>query len=125
MLEAELRRVDADDLQAEWAVFGVPALQIDHGTAAVDAGIGPEVDQDDLAAQSVECERRGGVDPPAGFLERRCGVPGSRYSGDRRERPGGRRRGQQQSRIQQGSTLHRTLPQGPEDLAGSRYRGSG
>src|SRR5437868_2942924 len=51
VLEAELRRVDADDLETMRAILGLPAFQIDHGSAAVDAGVSPEVDQHDLAAQ--------------------------------------------------------------------------
>ena len=51
LLEGELGRVDADDRQAVLAVAPVPGLQVGQRAQAVDAAVGPEVDQDDAAAQ--------------------------------------------------------------------------
>ena len=50
-LEGELRRVHADDHEARAAVAPIPGLEGRQRADAVDAGIGPEVDQHDLSAQ--------------------------------------------------------------------------
>ena len=41
----------------------LPAVQVADRPAAVDAGVGPEIDQHHLAAQPGERQRRRGVDP--------------------------------------------------------------
>ena len=51
LLEGELRRVDADDRQPGVAVARVPRLEVGQRADAVDARVGPEVDQHDAAAQ--------------------------------------------------------------------------
>ena len=56
VLERELRRVDADDDEPVVAVLLVPGLEIGQRAQAVDAGVGPEVDQHDLAAQVAAIE---------------------------------------------------------------------
>ena len=70
-LERELGAVDADDRQAVLAVALVPGLQVGQGADAVDAAVGPEVDQDDLAAQLPHRQRlvAGGVEPALGVGE--------------------------------------------------------
>ena len=50
MLEGELGRVDADDRQPGGAVLAVPGLEVGQRAQAVDAGVGPEVDEDRAAA---------------------------------------------------------------------------
>src|ERR1700722_7349829 len=64
MLEAKLRRVNADDAQTLRAIFVVPPLQVHHGSAAVDARIGPEVHQHHAALQRSK-RNRFAVDPSA------------------------------------------------------------
>ena len=63
VLEGELRRVDADELQAGRRVLLVPALQVGQRAQDVDAGVGPEVHDADLAPQCRGVERRRGVQP--------------------------------------------------------------
>ena len=58
LLELELRRVDADDGQPAVAVALVPGPQVRQRADAVDARVGPEVDQHDLPAQLAQRERR-------------------------------------------------------------------
>src|SRR6266498_5623218 len=81
MFEGELRRVDADDDQSAPVVRAVPGLYVRQRAQAVDAGIRPEVDQDDLAAQLPERQRLA-VDPlrDAGELRRRSEVPQRRVA---------------------------------------------
>ncbi len=57
--------MDADDRQPVLAVLGVPCLQVGQGTDAVDAAVGPEVDEHDPAAQARQGQRLvpGGVEP--------------------------------------------------------------
>src|SRR5204862_4777046 len=69
LLERELGRVDAHDRQALGPVLGVPRLQVGLGADAVDAGVGPEVDEDDAAAQALHRQRA-----PAGRVEPALGV---------------------------------------------------
>ena len=57
VLERELGRVHAEDDQALRAVARVPGLQIRKRAQAVDARVGPEVDEHDLAAQLGKAER--------------------------------------------------------------------
>ena len=61
-LEGELRRVHADDRQPVRPVRAVPGLQVRQRAQAVDAGVGPEVDEHDPAAQGAE-RQRAGVEP--------------------------------------------------------------
>jgi len=56
--EGELRRVDADHHEALVAVLVRPGLDIGQGPQAVDAGVGPEIDHHDLAAQALGAQRR-------------------------------------------------------------------
>ena len=58
LLERELGRVHADDHQPVVAVPLVPRAQVRQRAHAVDARVGPEVDQHDLAAQLAQRERR-------------------------------------------------------------------
>ena len=53
-LEGELGRLDADDHEPLAAVLRVPGLEVGERADAVDAGVGPEVDQHDVAAQPGE-----------------------------------------------------------------------
>jgi len=59
LFEGELGRVHADDDQAAVAVAVVPRVQVGLGALAVDAAVGPEVHQDDLAPQPGQGERLG------------------------------------------------------------------
>jgi len=54
----ELRCVHADHDQAERGVLAMPCLDIGRRTNPVDAGVLPDVDQDDLLAQRFGRERR-------------------------------------------------------------------
>ena len=54
VLERELRRVHADDLEPVCVVGRVPGAQVRQRAQAVDARVRPEVDQHDLAAQRRE-----------------------------------------------------------------------
>ena len=73
VLERELGRVHADDPQARLPVGGIPRLQVRQRAQAVDAGVGPEVDEHDLASK-----RRDGlrlrVDPRRDASEVRRGA---------------------------------------------------
>ena len=64
-LEGELGRVHADDDEAVAPVARVPGLEVGQRAQAVDAGVGPEVDEHDLAAQRSQAERlaAGRVEP--------------------------------------------------------------
>ena len=68
VLERELGRVDADDHQPVLAVGRVPGLEVGQRSQTVDARIGPEVDQHDLAAQRCQRERRT-VEPAAARVQ--------------------------------------------------------
>ena len=50
-LKREFRRVDADHYQALIAIFLVPHADIGERSQPVDAGVGSELDEDDLSAQ--------------------------------------------------------------------------
>jgi hypothetical protein len=63
VLEVELGGVHADDHQAVVLVGLGPGAEVGQGAQPVDAGVGPEVDQHDLAAQPG-CGQRRGVEPP-------------------------------------------------------------
>ena len=67
-LVVELGRVDADDDQ-HVGEPGLQALQIGQHVLAVDAAVGPEIEQHDLAAQLRERDRRRRVEPGDGALE--------------------------------------------------------
>jgi hypothetical protein len=56
--EAEFGGVHADHGQAVIGVFLGPGTQVGELAEPVDAGVGPEADQDDLAAQLVGGQRR-------------------------------------------------------------------
>src|SRR5439155_5747089 len=68
VLERELGRVHADDLEAVLVVGGIPRLQVRQRPQAVDARIGPEVDEHDLAVERRDRQWLG-VDPVAVGLE--------------------------------------------------------
>ena len=59
LLECEFRRVNPEHDQSVILVLFIPARHVRQGTQAIDAGIGPEVDQDDLASQGLGHERCG------------------------------------------------------------------
>ena len=71
--------MDADDRQAVLAVLRVPGGQVGQRAQAVDAAVGPEVDQDDAAAQRAQRQRpvAGGVEPALGCrrIPERCRAP--------------------------------------------------
>ena len=62
VLDVEFGGVDADDHQSLVGVLVGPGAEVGKGTEPVDAGVGPEVDQDDLAAQ-VGGRQRWRVEP--------------------------------------------------------------
>ena len=69
-LEPELRGVRADQRHAEVGVLLVPRAPVGQGAQPVDAGVGPEVDEDDAPAET----RRGQwlrVEPAGRPVERR------------------------------------------------------
>ena len=51
LLEGELGRVHADDLQPGGVVTVIPGVQVRLGAHAVDAAVRPEIDQHDLAPE--------------------------------------------------------------------------
>ena len=53
VLEVELGRVGADDRQPLLGVLGGPGADIGQRPEPVDAGVGPEVDEDDAAARAL------------------------------------------------------------------------
>src|SRR5208282_4695200 len=71
LLEGELGRLHADDRQSVLAVGRVPRLQVGQRAYAVDAGVGPEVDQHDPPAQPGERQRPAArrVEPVLGVRE--------------------------------------------------------
>ena len=76
-LELELRGVDADGGQSVAVVLVVPGLQVGQGSDAVDAGVGPEVEENDAPPLFLDgCA--GGVDPSGDTAElgRRSGSAG-------------------------------------------------
>jgi hypothetical protein len=70
VLDVELRGVDAEHDQPLVLVVLGPGAEVGKGAEPVDAGVGPEVDQEDPAAQVRRRERRR-VEPAAGAGERR------------------------------------------------------
>src|SRR5262249_30622015 len=87
LLERELRRVDADRDQPSVLVLLGPGADVGEGAQPVDAGVRPELDEDDLAAEVVDPEGRG-VEPAGGPVEPgeialggRGGVPGQAEGG--------------------------------------------
>jgi hypothetical protein len=77
LLERELGGVHADDRESLRAVPVVPSLELRQRADAVDARVGPEVDQHHtpLPAEVVERDAAAirGVEPALGALERGCG----------------------------------------------------
>src|SRR3982750_3729985 len=57
-LECELGRMDADHDQPVAAIFLPPGFDVRDRAQAVDAAVGPEIDQHDLALELLEVERR-------------------------------------------------------------------
>ena len=53
-LELELRRMHADGLKTERAVLFLPLKDVWQGANAVDARVGPEVDENDFSLQGRE-----------------------------------------------------------------------
>ncbi len=92
VLERELGRVYADDLQALVPVGVVPGTEVGQRAQAVDAGVRPEVDQHHLAAQAGDGERVafGRVEPArdAGELRRCAEVAQALVAGGRVLPPG-------------------------------------
>ena len=88
LLEVELRRVDANDHQAAVLVLLRPGADVGNGAQAVDAGVGPEVDEDDLSFELLRGQRRR-VDPAGrageaverGAANNAGGVPALRAGG--------------------------------------------
>jgi hypothetical protein len=68
--DVELGRVHAEHDQPVALVFLGPRADVGKLAEPVDTGVGPEVDQDDLAAQAGRRERRR-VQPAAGAGQRR------------------------------------------------------
>jgi hypothetical protein len=58
LAELELGRVHTDDDQTVLGVMTLPRLDVRRGADPVDAGIFPEIDEHDFAAQHVARERR-------------------------------------------------------------------
>jgi hypothetical protein len=70
VLEVELGGVDADHDQSVVLVVLGPGADVGQGAEPVDAGVGPEVDQDDAAAELGGRQRRR-VDPSGRAVEPR------------------------------------------------------
>ena len=73
-LVGELGRVNADDNEIV-AELRFETLEIGDDVDAVDASVGPEIEQDDLALESLEVERLFNVQPVetgGEFRRRRC-----------------------------------------------------
>ena len=69
VLESELRRMYPDDGQAGIRVFRRPGPDVGKRAEPVDAGVGPEVDEDDAPAEPLRRQRLG-VEPPGRAVER-------------------------------------------------------
>src|SRR4051812_38423890 len=69
VLDVELWGVHTDDDQALVLVLVGAGAEVGKGAQPVDAGVGPEVDQDDVAAE-VGCGQRRRVEPPGRPVER-------------------------------------------------------
>ena len=67
----ELRRMDADDDQFV-GVFLFEIGQLRQGVHAVNAAERPEIEEDDLAAQVLQMDRAGGVQPGHAAIQFRC-----------------------------------------------------
>jgi hypothetical protein len=70
VLDVELGRMDADHHQAVVLVPLGPGAEVGKLAEPVDAGVGPEVDQNGVAIQVGRCQWRR-VEPAAGAEERR------------------------------------------------------
>ena len=99
-LELELRRVHTENHQARVGVLLMPVAEPGEGAYAVDAGVRPEVDKDDLAPTAFDGEGLG-VDPRARPGERGRGV--GRRRGLARCRRWCRRFGRRRRRGRRGS----------------------
>ena len=71
--EGEFGRVDADDHQPVFPIAFVQRFDVGDGADAVDAAVGPEVDQHDLAPELLAGQRRR-VQPGDGAVERGQGA---------------------------------------------------
>ena len=113
LLERELRRLDADDVEAIAMVGRVEALEERQRPDAVDARVRPEIDEHDAAMEAMDGER-----PAAGRVEPSLGV------GERRRRPEAREvaRG---TRARELRTAGATRRGATGRRASSRARGSG
>src|SRR3954452_1329167 len=69
-LERELGRVHPDHHEPLIPVLPGPGADVGQGAQPVDAGVGPELDQDRLPAQALRRQRRR-VEPGGGAVERR------------------------------------------------------
>src|SRR5262249_37801285 len=76
VLEGGLGRVHADDLEPVGGVGPGAGLDVRKLALAVDAGVGPEAEQDDLGAQRGQAPRlaAGGVEPLLNAAERGRGA---------------------------------------------------
>src|SRR4051812_18799133 len=68
-LKSELRRMNADHYQSVIPIFLGPGADIRKRPQPIDAGVGPEVDEDDFSAQSRRDEVRR-IQPRVRTLER-------------------------------------------------------
>ena len=68
--EGEFRGMDADHHQSIVGIGVVPGAHIGNGADAIDAAVGPEVDEHDLALELL-AGQSGAVDPRAERVERR------------------------------------------------------
>ena len=118
-LEGELRRVDAYDGQAPAAVLPVERLEPGQRAQAVDAGVGPEVQQHHAAPQGGQGQRvPAGVEPGRDPAQRRGGPGvGQAQVGALGVAPTG---GGQQRRRAGGAVLHlaEARPHGTRALEG-------
>jgi hypothetical protein len=67
-LERELGRVDADHHEALICVLLGPRAHISERAQPVDAGVRPEIDEDDLPSQALGSQR-GRIEPAGGSVE--------------------------------------------------------
>ena len=70
LFETELGRVHTDHYQSSILVFRGPRADIRKGPEPIDAGVGPEVDDDDFSAQ-VRSRQRLRIEPAGRAAERR------------------------------------------------------
>src|SRR5262249_17026662 len=70
LLEREFRRVHTNYDQSVVPIFVRPCAQVRKGPQAIDAGVGPEIDQHYFAAQALT-RQWGAIEPGNGSRERR------------------------------------------------------